>query len=66
MCDDVHASVDELERKGVVFSRPISDEGFGLMTAIKLPDGAELGLYEPRHPIPHTICAGPLRHPGRA
>jgi hypothetical protein len=22
------------------------------MTAIKLPDGAELGLYEPRHPTP--------------
>jgi len=52
MCDDVHTTVDELERKGVEFSRPISDEGFGLMTAIKLPGGAELGLYEPRHPSP--------------
>jgi hypothetical protein len=52
MCDDVHTTVDELGRKAVEFSRPISDEGFGLMTAIKLPGGAELGLYEPRHPIP--------------
>ena len=52
MCDDAHATVDELKRKGVEFSRPISDEGFGLMTSIKLPGGAELGLYEPRHPIP--------------
>jgi hypothetical protein len=52
MCDDVHATVDELGRKAVEFSRPISDEGFGLMTAIRLPGGAELGLYEPRHPIP--------------
>jgi hypothetical protein len=28
----------------------VSDEGFGLMTAIELPSGAQLGLYEPRHP----------------
>jgi predicted enzyme related to lactoylglutathione lyase len=52
MCDDAHTTVDQLKRKGVKFSRPITDEGFGLMTTIKLPDGAELGLYEPRHPTP--------------
>jgi hypothetical protein len=52
MCDDAHTTVDDLKRKGVEFSRSISDEGFGLMTAIKLPGGAELGLYEPRHPTP--------------
>ena len=52
MCDDVHATVDELAGNGVEFSRPISDEGFGLMTSIKLPGGGELGLYEPRHPTP--------------
>jgi predicted enzyme related to lactoylglutathione lyase len=52
MCDDAHTTVDELKRKGVEFSRPISDEGFGLMTAIRLPGGGELGLYEPRHPTP--------------
>ncbi len=52
MCDDVHATVDELRSKEVEFSRPISAEGFGMMTAIKLPGGDELGLYEPRHAIP--------------
>ena len=52
MCDDVHATVEELEGRGVEFSRPISDEGFGLLTAIALPGGGELGLYEPRHPTP--------------
>jgi catechol 2,3-dioxygenase-like lactoylglutathione lyase family enzyme len=57
MCDDIHATVDEFERKGVRFSRPISDEGFGLLTAIELPDGGELGLYEPRHPIPSQPTA---------
>ncbi|MGH3042839.1 MAG: VOC family protein [Gaiellaceae bacterium] len=52
MCDDVRATVDELRGKGAEFSRPISDEGFGLLTAIELPGGGELGLYEPKHPSP--------------
>jgi predicted enzyme related to lactoylglutathione lyase len=52
MCDDVHATVAELEAKGVDVPRPISDEGFGLVTAIRLPGGGELGLYQPSHPSP--------------
>jgi catechol 2,3-dioxygenase-like lactoylglutathione lyase family enzyme len=57
MCDDVHATVEELKGKGVEFTRPISDEGFGLMTALRLPGGGELGLYEPRHPVPPRAAA---------
>jgi SnoaL-like polyketide cyclase len=52
MCDDVRATVAELKAKGVDVAGPISDEGFGLATAIRLPGGGELGLYEPRHPSP--------------
>jgi catechol 2,3-dioxygenase-like lactoylglutathione lyase family enzyme len=52
MCDDVHATVAELKAKGVDVTRPISDEGFGLMTTIPLPGGGELGLYQQRHPSP--------------
>ena len=52
MCDDVHATTAELAAKGVELSRPISDEGFGLLTAIRLPGGGEIGLYEPSHPSP--------------
>jgi predicted enzyme related to lactoylglutathione lyase len=52
MCDDIHATVAELEAKGVEFARPIAEERWGLVTAIKLPGGAEVGLYEPRHPTP--------------
>jgi predicted enzyme related to lactoylglutathione lyase len=54
MCDDIHATVAELQGKGVELSRPISDERWGLITAIKLPDGGELRLYQPKHrtPIP--------------
>ena len=51
-CDDIERTVAELAAKDVTFSKPVSDEGFGLMTTIALPGGAELGLYEPRHPTP--------------
>jgi catechol 2,3-dioxygenase-like lactoylglutathione lyase family enzyme len=54
MCDDVHATVRELTAKGAVFAREVSDQGFGLLTAIALPGGGEVGLYEPRHPSPLT------------
>jgi catechol 2,3-dioxygenase-like lactoylglutathione lyase family enzyme len=52
MCDDVEATVAELERKGVEFTRPVSDERWGLVTAMRVPGGGELGLYEPQHPTP--------------
>ena len=49
MCDDVNATIDDLADHGVSCS-PVSDEGWGLLTSIRLPGGGELGLYEPRHP----------------
>jgi len=52
MCDDVRAAVEALKGKGVEFIRPISEEGFGLMTAMKTPGGGELALYEPSHLSP--------------
>ncbi len=52
MCDDIHATVAELEAKGVAFARPIAEERWGSVTAIALPGGGELGLYEPKHPSP--------------
>ncbi len=52
MCDNIHPTVEELRGKGVEFSTEISDTGWGLMTTLKLPDGSDLALYEPRHPSP--------------
>ncbi|OBI77244.1 VOC family protein [Mycobacterium sp. E740] len=49
MCDDVDATVAQLEADGVQCG-PISDEGWGLLTSIRMPGGGEIGLYEPRHP----------------
>ncbi|MQA74704.1 MAG: extradiol dioxygenase [Solirubrobacterales bacterium] len=52
MCRDVEATKRELEAKGVEFTEPVGDEGYGLLTRLKVPGFGELGLYEPRHPSP--------------
>ena len=49
MCDDVEATVKELTAKGVEFTSGIEDQGFGLVTTMRVPGGGKLGLYEPRH-----------------
>jgi hypothetical protein len=50
MCDDIKAEVKRLQGKGVRCSE-VSDQGWGLLTEITLPDGGSLGLYQPRHPV---------------
>lgn len=50
MCDNVESTISELRNKGVEIARPVSDQGWGRVTAVRLPGGGELGLYEPRHP----------------
>jgi predicted enzyme related to lactoylglutathione lyase len=52
MCDDIHATLAELRDKGVEVARDVSDQGWGLLAAIRLPDGGELPVYEPRHRSP--------------
>jgi hypothetical protein len=49
MCDDINATVERLAAKGVTCSA-VTDQGWGLLTSIRLPGGSDLGLYEPRHP----------------
>jgi catechol 2,3-dioxygenase-like lactoylglutathione lyase family enzyme len=50
VCDDVDATVAEWSAKGVVFDGPVSDEGWGRVTVVRLPGGGRLGIYEARHP----------------
>jgi hypothetical protein len=52
MCDDIHATLAELRGKGAEVTRDVADQGWGLVTAIRLPDDSELSIYEPRHPSP--------------
>ncbi len=55
MCDDIRSTIAKLRSKGVRFSEPVSDQGWGLLARMRLPDGSTLGLYEPRHPRPKPM-----------
>jgi len=50
MCDDVTTTVAALTAKGVEFTSPVADRGWGLVTSLRVPGAGEIGLYEPRHP----------------
>jgi len=52
MCDDIAATLGELRAKGVEVAADVSDQGWGLVAAIRLPDGSEFPIYQPRHPSP--------------
>lgn len=51
MCDDVKATVREMERAGIA-ATPIREASWGLMTTLTLPGGGKLGVYQPKHPRP--------------
>ena len=51
-CDDIEATVRELEVMGVEFSSGVTQQRWGLITTISLPGGGRLGLYEPLHASP--------------
>ena len=52
MCDSIDATLAELREKGVEVAQGVTDQGWGLLATIRLPDGSEFPLYEPRHPSP--------------
>jgi predicted enzyme related to lactoylglutathione lyase len=52
MCDDIEATLAGLREKGVEVAREVSNQGWGLLAAIRLPDGSEFPIYQPRHPSP--------------
>ena len=52
MCDDIHATLASLRAKGVTVTEDVTDQGWGLLAAIGLPDGSSLHIYQPRHPSP--------------
>jgi catechol 2,3-dioxygenase-like lactoylglutathione lyase family enzyme len=55
MCDDIQATVAELTAKGVEFTGPVENQGFGLLTRFRVPGAGELGLYQPRHPTAYDL-----------
>ncbi len=55
MCDDITATVAELEAKGVEFAGPIESQGFGQLVRMKVPGAGDIGLYQPRHATAYNL-----------
>ncbi|HEY1985398.1 MAG TPA: VOC family protein [Terracidiphilus sp.] len=50
MCDNLRDTLDALTAQGVPHTE-IQEARWGTISSIRLPGGAHLGLYEPRHPL---------------
>jgi Glyoxalase/Bleomycin resistance protein/Dioxygenase superfamily. len=48
-CDDIKRTVAELTGRGVEFTGPVEDHGYGLVTFFKAPGGFTIQLYQPRY-----------------
>jgi catechol 2,3-dioxygenase-like lactoylglutathione lyase family enzyme len=48
-CDDIEQTVAELKARGVEFTGPVADQGYGLVTGFKVPGDFEVRLYQPRY-----------------
>lgn len=48
-CDNIEQTVAELEAKGVEFTAPVANRGYGLVTHFRAPGGLEIQLYQPRY-----------------
>jgi catechol 2,3-dioxygenase-like lactoylglutathione lyase family enzyme len=55
MCDDIEATVAALTAKGVEFTAPVENQGFGLLTRLRVPGAGEIGLYQPRHATAYDL-----------
>jgi catechol 2,3-dioxygenase-like lactoylglutathione lyase family enzyme len=55
MCDDLGRTLADLAPH-VHITRPVSEQRWGKATAILIPGGVELGLYEARHPTALRIA----------
>ena len=54
MCDDIEKTLADLKAKGVTISQPVSEQAWGLLASIRLPSGADLSIYQPRHPTAYN------------
>jgi predicted enzyme related to lactoylglutathione lyase len=48
-CDDITTTVAELTARGVEFTGPPEDHGYGLVTHFRAPGGFAVQLYQPKY-----------------
>lgn len=49
-CDDIEATVRDLEKRGVHFVQPVEDHGYGYVTYFEVPGGFRIQLYQAKYP----------------
>jgi hypothetical protein len=54
MCDDVEVLIAEMKKRNIACD-PVQNQGWGLLTQVKLPGGGKLGVYQPRHARPKAM-----------
>jgi len=57
MCDDIATTMAELQAKGVEFSSPVINAGFGLLASMRVPGAGDIGLYQPRHATAYNLSS---------
>ena len=48
-CDDIATTVAELKARGVEFTAPVEDHGYGLVTWFSVPGNFKVQLYQPSY-----------------
>lgn len=48
-CDNIEKTVAELKAKGVEFTGPVADHGYGFVTHFKVPGDFAVQLYQPKY-----------------
>ena len=54
MCDDIRSFVAEMSKHSISCSE-LQDQGWGILTQLKLPGGGSLGVYQPKHERPKPV-----------
>lgn len=55
MCDDLEATMAELQSKGATFSSGPTDEGYGVVAMLEVPGADPIQLYQPRHELAYPL-----------
>ena len=64
MVADIKQFIASMKKRKVPCA-PVANQGWGLLTAITLPGGGRLGVYEPRHARPKPMTAKTRRPASR-
>jgi hypothetical protein len=51
-CESLRSTMRRLKTKGVKFAGGVSEQSWGSLARMRLPDGSAIGLYQPKHARP--------------